>query len=480
MIKGLKPRLAEAGKVKIGGRGAERTARSGATWRPPIKQDHFTITTTQREGGDPNADLVVNTDLMGGLVNAGYADPDGKIRRVPVMLRSNEIDEVFPTRLVLYQGKLCACSGDGETATRYEIVDGKRTGRTKDVECPCEFHEKDRNGSRRCKFNGILHCSIWLPGFAMVGAIYKWRTTSEISVNHMIASLRDVLAAAGALRDIPLILHVVPETVTPAGKPITVYVCHVRLEQQIAEAQATAIEAAQRRAELAGDRLADLEIGYRETLQLPGAESDEEQADVAEEFYPEVVDASGATIAQPPHDLTPEQQQALQSPTATPAPEKPGYPDNMQPINNPGPSPTEPQKRTRKTRCKECGELFGPGIVKNGLCEGCRQPQVPDAPPEQPPQQEQPATAPEQPAEPDPAPEIVTQPPARPSTATTDAPPSDGRKEIELMVRDAFGAGKAPTAVLEALRSKWSDADDRDWTALELAAAQELINAVSS
>ena len=44
----IKPRLPELGKIKIGGLGQERQARSGGTYRQPVKDDHFTIKNLHR------------------------------------------------------------------------------------------------------------------------------------------------------------------------------------------------------------------------------------------------------------------------------------------------------------------------------------------------------------------------------------------------------------------------------------------------
>jgi hypothetical protein len=51
MIRTLVPRLPERGKIKIGGLDPRaRTAQSGREWQPPVKYDHFVITTLRRGG----------------------------------------------------------------------------------------------------------------------------------------------------------------------------------------------------------------------------------------------------------------------------------------------------------------------------------------------------------------------------------------------------------------------------------------------
>jgi len=47
------PRLAEVGKIKIGGKGKKVTSKKGAQFRVPEKYDHFVITTNFK---DPRTD----------------------------------------------------------------------------------------------------------------------------------------------------------------------------------------------------------------------------------------------------------------------------------------------------------------------------------------------------------------------------------------------------------------------------------------
>src|SRR5262245_10037567 len=114
MIKGIQGRLAEGGKIKIGGLGPERQKQSGqGTWRPPVKLDHFLVTKTTR---DDEGDLALDDALMEALAK----DADGKVRAIPIVLHSDALDEVFPTSYALYAGRKLFCSGDGETARSEE------------------------------------------------------------------------------------------------------------------------------------------------------------------------------------------------------------------------------------------------------------------------------------------------------------------------------------------------------------------------
>jgi len=288
MIKNLTPRLAEAGKIKIGGLGPERKSSKGNSFRVPIKFDHFVITGTER---DAAGDLAVDDDMMAGLVGSGYANADGKIREIPIVLHSDNIDEVFPTSYALYSGKRCACRGDGEKALKRELdKDRQYTGNEKTIDCPCDY--LGATAGPVCKPNGKLFCSVSLAGSAVAGAVHVWRTTSIISIQQMVGSLLQIKSICGTLRGIPLTLRVKPITVEPKNSaPITVYVCHVELRaKDIEEVQRKALDAAKLRRELGFDDRA-----YSRMLTLPAhGETLEEQAAIAAEYYPEDTTNTGA------------------------------------------------------------------------------------------------------------------------------------------------------------------------------------------
>lgn len=269
MIHGIRPQLAEAGKIKIGGLGKERTSKSGNKFRMPQKYSSFCVTTTQR---NQDGDLIVDESLMASLPKRA----DGKCVEIPVLLHSDDIEAVFPTAYAMYSGRKLDCRGDGQKALRWA------DGRTKQIEmdCPCPMLAE-----RKCKPHGTLHCSINLPGHAVAGAVYKWRTTSIISIQRMVGSLQQILATVGVLRGIPLRLKVEPVEVSPGDQSATVYCCHLELQAaDVAQVQRDAFEARRVRAALAGGR--DLDAQYLQLVAPPGLdESPAEQSEVAEEFH---------------------------------------------------------------------------------------------------------------------------------------------------------------------------------------------------
>jgi hypothetical protein len=278
MIKGLKPSLAEGGKIKIGGLGEKRMKKGGnpknpADWyRMPVKYDHFVVTTMRR---DDEKLLVPDDDVMKALPK----DTDGKTRSIPVILHEDDIDLVFPTAYTAYEGKSLWCSGDGVVALR-RFKDQEPVA-PYDVKCPC-----DKLGST-CKPHGTLHCSIALPGRAVAGSVYRWRTTSIISIQRMMGSLEQIRSIMGVLRGLPLWLRVEQVACNPMinGKrtQTTVPCCHLELrESDIVGLQHKALQAAEMRS-----RLQLPATDYRALVRVPGGsdEDEEEQDSVSQEFY---------------------------------------------------------------------------------------------------------------------------------------------------------------------------------------------------
>lgn len=287
MIKGIVPQLAEAGKIKIGGLGEPRLKKAAKNkpknqlsprdfWRPPIKLDHFLITRTERRDGK----LVEDTAAM----EACPRGPDGKITEIPIVVHSDELEEVFPTCYALYSGRKLACKGDGELATRwaFDKETRKRLDETTQVPCPCKYLD-----AARCKAHGTLHCSLALPDRAVAGAVHKWRTTSIISIRRMMGSITQILATVGTLKGLPLWLRLEPVD-TDNGR---VYCCHLELRAaDVMGLQRTALEAAQMRAQLTSGTTAMIR-GYRAMIEGPEDERAEEQAEVAQEFHGDQGDA---------------------------------------------------------------------------------------------------------------------------------------------------------------------------------------------
>lgn len=295
MIKGIRPRLAEAGKIKTGGLGATKTSKDGREYRLPVSYDHFVITRNDR---DSAGDLVLDRVLMDAILKLQRGAEDStaqpeKIREIPIVLHSDELEEVFPTSYACYLGKKLHCRGDGEKATRWEIKDARKTGVITGMKCTCPY--LGATGGPICKPHGILHCSIAVQGHALAGAVHKWRTTSLISIERLLASLEQIRSLIGSLRGIPLWLKLEPVEVTPKDAPAkTVYCCHVEVRaQDMVALQQKALEMAQMRKQVATTSAQ----GYRQLIETSVVGDVEEDAGaVQEEFHPELEHRDGVVF----------------------------------------------------------------------------------------------------------------------------------------------------------------------------------------
>ncbi len=296
MIHGLMPSLAEGGKIKIGGLGKTLSGTNGA-YRQPVKYDHFIITKTSRKQSTDGArgDLEIDTAIMEALKD--FQDSDKKLRRIPIVLHSDEIDEVFPTAYACYTGTKLHCRGDGREALRWKIENSQRVGDPVKRVCPCEYLNAKKGPI--CKPHGTLHCGIIVDGLPVAGSVHCWRTTSVISIKQMIGSLEQIKSLCGALRGIPLQLRVLPIQVSPAsanGKTITVYVCHVELRaSDVLSVQERALELKERRIKLGLN-----DSGYYRLVQRPGlGETPEEEREIEEEFHQPDAESAAEAEAQP-------------------------------------------------------------------------------------------------------------------------------------------------------------------------------------
>jgi len=273
MIKGIRPSLAQAGAIKIGKLSdTERKTKSGRVWYPPEKLSYFLIAKNTR---DSRGHLELDEEMLE-VLRRDWGDSDGQCRAIPILLHSDDIDEVFPTVYAAYASKQVVCRGDGEKATRWEYKDKRRTGHKFGMSCPCRWLDEGK-----CKPHGTLHCTIALPGHAVAGAVYRWRTTGIISIQRMIGSLDQIRAAVGTIVGVPLVLRVQPVQVSPDGRSQTVYSCHVELRAaDLLEVQQRALEAKKTREQLGPP--------VRALIQAPASDDEppEEQAAVEAEFFP--------------------------------------------------------------------------------------------------------------------------------------------------------------------------------------------------
>ena len=227
MIKsGIRKKIAEVGKIKIGGKGKETTSKNGKKFSLPVKYDHFVVTTTERAS---DGNFVVDNAVMQRL---------GKNpKRIKIRLLFDDIDLNFNTSFAWYQGALCMCRGDGETAERLftksgkpktcEIIDGPETvsaGEKRRIKCnpeTCPLAAQDDKGTSKCKPSGILSCII--DAAPQVGGVYRFRTHSWNTVAQVLGSLEFIKTLTGGiLAGIPMVLQIVKKATEAHGNVTTV------------------------------------------------------------------------------------------------------------------------------------------------------------------------------------------------------------------------------------------------------------------
>lgn len=203
----LKPRSAEAGKIKIG----QVTGKKGAGKNPQKLESkqgpYFLITKTIR--GEEDTNFVRDVALMKQLEQYADVDADGvkRLRRIPIMLDSDDIEQVAPTRLALYRGTNIFCAGTGGgkgDATRWE-GDGRTDVSTR-VDCPCDYLRS--RGKDKCKPNLILWCTIIAGAETRLGVRHAFRTTGWNSIKSILAALETIRAQVGTICGIKLWLCV--------------------------------------------------------------------------------------------------------------------------------------------------------------------------------------------------------------------------------------------------------------------------------
>lgn len=280
-IRGLTPQLPERGKIKIGGLGDERQSRGGTSWRPPVKYNHFVITTLER-GADGN---LIRDAAMHAPDRFGEAPTS-----LPVRLLYDDPTLNFPTRYACYKGRTLWCAGDGASAQR--LADN---GEHIEVPCTCPLADpKIKRGptDMRCKMNGAL--SVLIDGASGIGGVWKFRTTSYNSIIGLLSSMSFIRQVTGGpLANIPLKLTVqgrqaaAPDT----GAPVQIFVVGLEFDGDMEALQDTGHRIALHRAttHLSIEHIEDearraLMLAPPSNAPLPGDDTAEE---IVAEYYPE-------------------------------------------------------------------------------------------------------------------------------------------------------------------------------------------------
>lgn len=207
--RGLKPSIAEVGKIKIGEKGKEITSKKGNKFQPPVRLDYFKVTTTER---GPDGNYIKDKTIEEKL---GKEPKELRIR-----LPFDTIDKNFFTQFMAYCGNKKVCSGDGESAVRTGILSIKNDKLVQrgdeQTEGECNPEECPIFKAGKCKVCGIL--SAFLADAPNVGGLHKFRTHGWNSCSTILGALEYFFDnTGGILQGLPLKLVMVKKTTQDHG-----------------------------------------------------------------------------------------------------------------------------------------------------------------------------------------------------------------------------------------------------------------------
>lgn len=279
--------LPEIGKIKIGAKGKGYQNKKGYTSYQPQKNDHFTITTLERDRDD---NLKKNIVIHKELEKKYGTNP----KQIPIKLMYNDIALNYQSRFACYNGKSPICVGDGANAITYQTKDGKVT-ESGSKKCPCERAEREKGDKGRCtvkcRLSVILDCET-----TSTGGVWIFRSGGFYSSMGLRQSLKFIHEATyGRMAGVPLIMTVRPQTAQVAMydkttkqkelRNVTIYAVGVVFQGSINALQVKAFEIANKNAFFAAkmeaiEETARKTIAYEQSLLI-------EAPDISEEFHPE-------------------------------------------------------------------------------------------------------------------------------------------------------------------------------------------------
>ena len=141
-------------------------------------------------------------------------------KELDVMFPLNEIEAIFPQRLVWYgQSRGAKCIGDGERANRVA-----ENGDIHEIECPCERYGKE------CQRRA--HLLVLLPKVSL-GGIYQIDLGSYHSIVDINSGLDYIQALVGRFSMVPLKLKRVPKETHGSGRKETHWPLMIHFEGDV-------------------------------------------------------------------------------------------------------------------------------------------------------------------------------------------------------------------------------------------------------
>lgn len=185
----LQAKPPELGRIKIGGLGKEITSKKGNKFQPPVKYDHFVVTTNVR-GTDGN--FQKDAEIH------GHKDVGDKPTELAGILMYPEVEQNFHSEFAIYKGrgkdgKVWTCNGEEATNLKTGATGGCKKAAGK--EC-------------QCKPYGRLHIQLWTSPYTL--GFHTFRTTSWTSVNNIQTALEEIHARFGSCMNAPVKLRIYP------------------------------------------------------------------------------------------------------------------------------------------------------------------------------------------------------------------------------------------------------------------------------
>ena len=264
-ISDITPRLAEIGKIKIGGKG-EKKVRG---FLLPEKWDHFEIATLLK---DEEGRLMMDVEM-----NARIGK-DCKALDIELCYDNPVMN--MPTFYALLSEGRIACMGNGHIATKTKEDDSKE-------EVVCNPRKCNAYKNKKCKLHGRL--SVILSESNRLGGVYVFRTTGFNSIRNIMSSmgfLRGI--TGGVLGGIPLRMILLPMTVKPheVEHNVKIYAVNLEYAGSPSEIKQAAADEIQRRMVLGVD-MHQTEKVDKELLKTHVIEEVEEEAEAEDFLVPE-------------------------------------------------------------------------------------------------------------------------------------------------------------------------------------------------
>jgi len=199
-------RIPRVGKIRLG----LKQTRSGGT-EYPTATDYFVVA----------ADDATSATAAKAFHHVYGPQP----KEITIAFASDDPEEFFPQYLSSYRGGAgryeLFCRGDGVSAHRADEKGGY-------APIACSYKECAFYVAKKCKELGKLQ--FFLPDVPGIG-VWQIDTTSFHSTVNLNSAITLVQAVTGGrIKMIPLTLRIQPKRVSPEGKPKTVYVLDLKLE----------------------------------------------------------------------------------------------------------------------------------------------------------------------------------------------------------------------------------------------------------